>query len=216
MLCSQGRSRPHAGDCLHSYCPGLTSPQAHTHSSDHKTHCSDPATCHALGDSAVPRPPHLPARCPPAVTSLLLPQQRRQRPRLGQLLVHITAKPVRHPTAMALQSYRSTHPAFYHLASHGNPPNPWEPACMRESPNTTNPSCFPSQCKYIMAGQDVIFPPCPTARCIRRGSSFISEKPGSPTRRAGTSWDLSYTGTGDTKDDYTSLLRDFGHGAELG
>lgn len=105
---------------------------------------------------------------------------------------------------------------FYHLASHGNPPNPWEPACMRESPNTTNPSCFPSQCKYIMAGQDVIFPPCPTARCIRRGSSFISEKPGSPTRRAGTSWDLSYTGTGDTKDDYTSLLRDFGHGAELG
>lgn len=86
---------------------------------------------------------NLPAPCPPAVTFLLLSQQRRQRPRLGQLLAHIPAKPVKHPTAIALHSYRSTHTAFYHLASHGNPPNPWEPACMRESPNTTNPSYFP-------------------------------------------------------------------------
>lgn len=120
---------------------------------------------------------------------------------------------------MAPHSYRGTLPACLF----------WQPVkplgnhstCTRGSHKHHKTLHFPSLCKQMVASQDVILPPCPTVRCIRRRSSFI---PATAcqwhrdllTEGAGTSWDPSYKGSEEANDDYFSLLRDFGRVAELG
>lgn len=95
-----------------------------------------------------------------------------------------------------------------------------KPACMKESPNTTNPSCVTSLDKYITAGQDVKFPPCPTARCIRRASSFISALlrallGGLAHLRTPVTEGLEMQRMIIFHPLHSFLLRDFRHGAEL-
>lgn len=130
---------------------------------------------------------NLSAPCPRSVTSLPLPQQRGQRPRLGQLVEHITAQPDGLPTATALHSYRSTHTAFYHLASQGNPPNPWE-TCMHEGkPKHHKPFLchFSRQIHHGRSGCEIST--LPHCQVHQESVLLYLSSTESPTGRAGTS-----------------------------
>lgn len=126
---------------------------------------------------------------------------------------------------MPPRSYGSTRVAFYQLASDGDPPNPWETAPHARGEAQT-PQTPPVSLLYENRLWQVrmwYFHHAPLSGASGEGPPSSQPPPARGTGTypaggggAGTSWDPSHGGTGETKDDYFSPLRDYRHGAELG
>lgn len=128
---------------MHSSCAGLASPQAHSHRSDHETQFSDPARCHTLRDSTVPRPPPAFRPCAHTLSLFCFCPSSAGRGQgwdssLCTSLLSLLGSP--QPQHCIVTRAHTLH--FTTLPLTATHPTLGKPACMRENPNTTNPSCF--------------------------------------------------------------------------